>query len=387
MNRLLIFVFCLLPVNNFCSAQIMAQNDSLFSKQKKLFEKINVFEAWEITRGSSDIIIGCIETGFDFYHPYLRNQLMPGYYSDGVYHTETYQTLAHGTLVTSLMVANPQNKNGMLGLTPECKVMTASIGMIENPRIRVFQEIMKNNPDLSDIEAMIEANKEISKDTITAQQFNKQWRDFVTTKTANSIVYLTDKGVKVINMSMYTFIPELNEAFEYARKNDVLIVVGAGNNNKEIPDVLTNKDNIIIVGATNQNDTRWTMTKSGVTQGSNWGELLDVCAPSENIVVCKPSDNRFYKISDGPTGIEDMEWNKDICHVIRYGATSSATPMVTSLAALIYSIAPDMTAKEVKQAIIKGCDDIGAEGFDIYTGHGRINFGKTISLVKNCKTE
>jgi|GEM_PF-3964702 len=29
-----------------------------------------------------------------------------------------------------------------------------------------------------------------------------------------------------------------------------------------------------------------------------------------------------------------------------------------------------------------GRDDIGDRGVDIYTGHGRINFGKTIELVK-----
>jgi hypothetical protein len=59
------------------------------------------------------------------------------------------------------------------------------------------------------------------------------------------------------------------------------------------------------------------------------------------------------------------------------GATSSATPIVTSLAALVYSIAPDMTANEVKKAIVEGCDDIGDKGVDVYTGHGRVNFGKT----------
>ena len=66
-----------------------------------------------------------------------------------------------------------------------------------------------------------------------------------------------------------------------------------------------------------------------------------------------------------------------------FGATSGAAPIVTSLAALVYSITPDMTANEVKKAILDGCDDIEEEGVDMYTGHGRINFGKTIELVKN----
>lgn len=385
MNRLLVSISILLLLSNLCIAQITPQNDSLFSKQKEMFEKLGVFEAWKITKGNPEIIIGCIETGFDFYHPYLRDQLVPGYYAEGVYHTETFQTISHGTLVSSLMVANPQNENGMHGLAPACKVLTASMGVIENPRLKLWQEIIKDNPKISQIDAMIEANKEMNKDSIATQNFNKRWKDFVVTAASNAIVYLVKNGVKVINMSMYTFIPEFNEAFEYARKHDVLIVVGAGNNNKEIPNTLTNRDNIIVVGASIKNNNRWTMTIGDITQGSNWGELLDVCAPTEDMVVCLPSDNRFYKTNDGPMGSEDEVWQDGICHVIRYGATSSATPIVTSLAALVYSIAPDMTANEVKQAILKGCDDIGDEGVDIYTGHGQINFEKTISLVYNRK--
>jgi len=30
--------------------------------------------------------------------------------------------------------------------------------------------------------------------------------------------------------------------------------------------------------------------------------------------------------------------------------------------------------------------DIGVIGYDIYTGQGRINFGKTIDLIKNHKS-
>lgn len=390
MNKLLVSIFILLLWGNLCTAQITIQNDSLFFNQKRMFEQLGVFEAWKVTKGNPRIVIGCIETGFDFYHPYLRDQLVPGYYAEGVYHTETYETVAHGTLVSSLIVANPKNENGMHGLAPDCKVLTASLGVIENPRLRIWQEIMNNNPGMSTIDAMKEAHKEMSKDTVTAQRFNKQWKDFTSTTISNSVTYLVQKGVKVINISLYTFStdPEfrekVDEVLEYARKHDVLLVMGAGNGNKEIPDVLMNRDNIIVVGASDRNDTRWTMKIGDITQGSNWGEVLDVCAPIEKLAVCMPSDSRFYKTKDGPMGAESVSWEGD-CRILRYGATSCATPIVTSLAALIYSIAPHMTAKEVKQAILAGCDDIGDEGIDIYTGHGRINFKKTLSLVCNGK--
>lgn len=386
MNRLFVSVFLFLLPGIRCAAQITPRNDSLFSEQQELFEKLNVFRAWEITRGNSEVIIGCIDSGFDFYHPSLRERLIPGYWADEAYHPETYQNIAHGTLVAGLMVANPQNENGMRGLAPDCRVLTASIGVIEHPLVRRMNEVSKAHPDMSEIEVAKEVGKLMSENTAALQQFGARWKNFVTTATSNSIVYLVDKGVKLINMSMYTFTPELNDAFEYARRHDVLIVVGAGNGNKEIPATLTNSDHIIVTGASDEDDNRWTVSAGGLTQGSNWGKALDVCAPIEKLVVCQPSDPRFYNSIDGPTGAEDNLY-KGIVKVLRYGATSSAAPIVTSLAALVYSVAPDMAASEVKQAILQGCDDIGEPGVDIYTGHGRVNFGKTLSSVMNRKRE
>lgn len=388
MNKiLLVTVSVLLSLYNLCTAQITPDNDSLFLKQKQLFEKLEVFKAWETTKGNPNILIGCIDNGFDFYHPYLHDQLIPGYYADGVYHPLTFTTMSHGTLVSSLMVAKPKNESGMHGLAPECKILTASIGSIEHI-FRCRQEIMKGNPNMS----MTDAMKEINKDTVAVQQFADSWNTYAGAAIAKSIVYLVRNGVKVINISseIVAIYPEqtqqkIDEALEYAREHDVLVVIAAGNSNKEISNMLKSKDNIIIVGASTKNDTRWTMTIGVVTQGSNWGKLLDVCAPVEELVVCLPSDNRFYKTDDGPMGAEKVPYEGSICDVMPFGATSGATPIVTSLAALVYSIAPDMTANEVKEVIFEGCDDIGEKGIDIYTGHGRINFGKTIALIKNRK--
>jgi hypothetical protein len=59
------------------------------------------------------------------------------------------------------------------------------------------------------------------------------------------------------------------------------------------------------------------------------------------------------------------------------GATSSAAPIVTSLVALIYSVRPTLDAKAVVKIVEQGCDDI-KKGYKIHTGHGRVNFGKSI---------
>lgn len=51
------------------------------------------------------------------------------------------------------------------------------------------------------------------------------------------------------------------------------------------------------------------------------------------------------------------------------------------LAALVYSKIPDLEVKSVVDIIKQGCDDIGEEGYDIYTGYDRVDFGKTIRVA------
>ena len=374
----------------FCIAQTIIGNDSLLLKQNDLFERTGVYKAWEITKGNPNVLIGCIDNGFDFYHPCLHDQLISGYYADGAYHPMTFTSMSHGTLVSSLMVAKPKNGNGMYGLAPDCKVLTASIGSIEHI-FRRRQEVMKDNPNMS----MMDVMTEINKDTVAVAQFAEHWNTYNGAATAKAIVYLVESGVKIINISLEivaSMYPEqiqqkIDEAFDFARERDVLLVIAAGNSNKEISGTLKYRDNVVMVGASTKNDTRWTMTAGAITRGSNWGELLDVCAPTEELVVCLPSDRRFYKTDDGPMGAENVPYKEVICDVIPFGATSGAAPIVTSLAALVYSIAPYMTANEVKKVILEGCDDIGDTGYDIYTGHGQINFGKTIDLVKKRKSK
>ena len=80
-----------------------AISDPLFEQQSALFEKLGVLEAGELTKGSSDVVIGVIDSGFDFFHPDLG--LIPGFYASGGYHQETYVNIAYGTMVASIMGA------------------------------------------------------------------------------------------------------------------------------------------------------------------------------------------------------------------------------------------------------------------------------------------
>ena len=370
-----------------CCAQITVENDSLFLHQKELFEQLDVFKAWEKTKGDPKILIGCIDNGFDFFHPYLHGRLVPSFYANDVYHSLTYQTMAHGTFVAGLIAAKPQTETGMHGLAPGCKVLAASFGTPENYLLKKKQEILKEHPDMPPEQV----TREMFKDSRRVQESAVQWNNYGGMAVSDAIFYLVKKGVKVINISgdvMSQSSPpvqeHLNKALDFALEQDVLLVVSAGNGNREIPQTIKKRDNMLLVGACTKKGNRWILTANGTTQGSNWGKLLDVCAPVDSIAVCEPSDKRFYDVEDGPFGAEHTPY-VGICRIMPDGGTSAAAPIVTALAALVYSLKPDMAAKEVKAAILQGCADLGDKGFDIYTGYGRVNFGNTIGLVTRKK--
>ena len=94
-----------------------------------------------------------------------------------------------------------------------------------------------------------------------------------------------------------------------------------------------------------------------------------------------PHEARFYKTESGALGPVTSEF-KDAYEVLQDGATSTAAPVVASLASLVRSIRPDLDARSVVQIIKQGCDDIGDKGFDMRTGHGRVNFLKTLKSAQ-----
>jgi subtilisin family serine protease len=158
---------------------------------------------------------------------------------------------------------------------------------------------------------------------------------------ALAIKYAVDNGAKVINMSFgKSFSPEkkwVDEAVKYAEDHDVLLVHAAGNESNNIdsvdnfpnPNFLYIKDepkNFITVGAYGDpkvNDGKF------IAYFSNYGKnSVDVFAPGVKIYSTVPHS---YGYHDG---------------------TSMASPVVTGIAALIRSYYPQLSAEQVKYAIV-----------------------------------
>jgi subtilisin family serine protease len=359
-------------------------------KQQALFDKLNVAEAWKVTRGDPNVVVGVIDNGFDFFHPDLKGQLAPGCYYPGGYHTEFYENVAHGTMVASLIVARDDKESGMVGLAPHCKALTASQGMLEHTLLKMQQKFFRDNPQAT----LADFQKEMAKHADELKKFGTAWTAYQVGNAADAVRYLVDHGARVINVSgglKRSLCPSaelwqrLEDAFAYAAKKNVVVVLAAGNNAAEWDDYPGSPDTVIVVGATRLDDTRWEEERefkgTKVKQGSNYGKRLTVMAPAEKVLVCVPHDRRVYEAADGPMGAAKVEY-KGKHEVLPMGATSCAAPVVTALVALVQSARPDLDARAVVEVVKKGCDDIGKEGYDIHTGHGRVNFGKTLALAQ-----
>ena len=64
-----------------------------------------------------------------------------------------------------------------------------------------------------------------------------------------------------------------------------------------------------------------------------------------------------------------------------FGGTSSSTPKVAGIVALMLSANPDLTPAEVKQVLRNTAEDIDAPGIDDKTGAGRVNAYKAVKNV------
>jgi len=157
---------------------------------------------------------------------------------------------------------------------------------------------------------------------------------------ANGIRYAVDNGAKIINMSFgkgFSWDKNIvDSAVAYAESKGVLLVHAAGNNNSnndEIPnypnDTLWNgthtATNWIEIGASQPK------RKKLATVFSNYGKNnVDLFAPGQDIYSTIPGDKYAY-----------------------FNGTSMAAPVVSGVAALVWSRYPNLTAVQIKQILME----------------------------------
>lgn len=294
-------------------------------------------QAWDVARGKG-VTVAVIDTGVDLGHPDLRENLVGGISFVNQVEVEDWdnpgQTLVepfpnkgpmddhgHGTHVAGTIGA-AMNGLGVVGAAPNAKIMP----------IKVL--------------------------SYTRSGFGSD--------VASGIVWAVEHGANVINLSLgvYGGSKPVERAVRYALAKGVVVVAAMGNDREDSyleygihPSYPAALPGVIAVGATDDRDQ--------VASFSNAGKWISVSAPGVDILSTTPT----YEVSD-PLPYE-------------YGSmsgTSMATPYVAGVAALLLSLYPNMTPAQVKARLESTADDVGIPGFDVYTGHGRINAARALGL-------
>lgn len=168
----------------------------------------------------------------------------------------------------------------------------------------------------------------------------------------NGIYYAVDNGARVINISLSGIngmCSSLDEAAEYAEKNNAVIVACSGNFKKNTSGICpAHIDSVITVSAVGES--------LGFSYAySDFGESVDVVAPGDNIVGYGADGN-----------LKTL-----------YGTSMSAA-FISAGAALFMIENSACNPSQVQTAIKNVCTDLGIEGFDEYYGYGIPDFSRFI---------
>lgn len=157
------------------------------------------------------------------------------------------------------------------------------------------------------------------------------------------------------------------------------IFFAAGNGGTNCVSYPASSDYTICVGATTD--------QAEIAYYSNQGDEVWVSAPSsggnKGITTTDVSyPNRGFNIGESTVG------GKDGLHTNSFGGTSSATPLVAGVTALLLSVRPDLTFTDVQEILRNTADKIGpgssyseATGHSLAFGHGRINAGTAVEAA------
>jgi len=274
--------------------------------------------------------VGVIDSGIDGTHPDLQNQinyqLSREFLDNDVINTyqslsEVDDCLGHGTMVAGIIAAQ-SNSMGIKGVAPQ---------YVELISLKVVYED-ENGNERRPLYGI-----------------------------ANAIEYAASISIPILNISMST--QETPKLIQAVNNYTGLMVCSAGNDNKNndtnehYPSNYTH-NNIIVVGATKDNDTKLESSNYGATS-------VDLFAPGHDILSCYPTDLCSSGFCNSPYPHHAYLYHYD-------QGTSFAAPYVTGVAALVLAQFPNFTAEQIKAHIMRGVDPVSSLSNLCVTG-GRLN--------------
>jgi subtilisin family serine protease len=330
-NALLQAKYAALPGDQFFANQWHLRN--VGQNGGKIGADVNAAAAWNITLGDPGVRVVVNDSGVDSDHPDLQTQMAAGWDFDNNDNDASPDfaiwQMAHGTACAGVIAAR-RNAAGVVGIAPNCRItpLRAAGAHPEDVWARMFDWAAQNGEIISCSWSLPPMN--ILTDAIVrAAQGGRNGR-----------------GIPCFFASGNEYSPSISYP-------------------ASIPET-------IAVGASTNLDVR--------AAYSNFGVGLDFVAPSSGGTLKIETTDMH-----GPAGYNS---SGDYCKAADdsgFSGTSSATPLAAGVAALMVSVNPHLTAREVREILRATADKINAaqanydaNGFSLQYGFGRINAGKAV---------
>jgi len=296
---------------------------------------IQAFDAWDITTGSENLVVAVIDTGIDYTHEDIADNLWvntaeyfgsPGIdddgngYVDDVYGFNAINSASspmddhgHGTHCAGTIGAMGNNGLGMVGVNWKVKVMACK-----------FLDAAGSGTSANAINCL---------EYVRAQK----------ARGVNIVATSNSWGSTFPSQALY-------DAIKLQMDSGILCAAAAGNfsaNNDEAPTYPAGYTlpNIVSTAATDRGDNLADFTNYG-------SRTVHVSAPGVDIVSLRAAGTDMYR--DGAHFIPDGDQNAK--YYLASG-TSMAAPYTAGLAALIKSQIPGRDWREIRNLIITGGDD------------------------------
>ncbi len=315
---------------------------------------VSAVDAWDTTRGRRDIVVAVIDDGFDLTHPDFGGDgkvVHPKDYVDGDANPFPVTSAGdyHGTPCAGVAVAE-ENGNGVVGAAPGCAFMPVRFPLSADDDLLwdIFDLAGKHADVISCSWGPVPAFAPLSQlmqdkfSTLAATGGPRKKGCVVCFAAGNYNAPLSDPD---------------NVDFAWRSGSVIRRTTGPIVNGEA-----THPDVVAVAASTSLN------RKAAY---SNWGDEILVCAPSDNF---HPLDFSVLP-GRGVWTTDNEQFGEGFTGGSRFtgwfGGTSSATPLVAGVAALVISANPDLTAAQVREILEETADKIVDDEADPVLGrHG-----------------
>ncbi|MCK5476075.1 MAG: S8 family serine peptidase [Candidatus Pacebacteria bacterium] len=295
---------------------------------------IDAPEAWDLQKGSKEIIVAVIDSGVDYNHPDLAANIWtnPGEIADNGVDDDN-----NGFVDDYYGWDFYSNDNDPMGATSHGTHCAGTIGAVGNNGVGVVG--VNWNVSIMSIKFMGTSGG-------------------TTYGAINSINYAINMGADIMSNSWGANLTSagIENAISAANDAGILFVASAGNSGQDNDNVVTPNypsssklDNVVAVAATDSNDNKASWSSYGAT-------TVDLGAPGVSI---------YSTVMGGGYAT--------------YSGTSMACPHVAGAAALIKAHYPTMTSEGLKARLLGGVDPIPSMA-GITVSEGRLNVFNSLSL-------